>query len=567
MRPARSVAALVAIIIGGWLLSRAEVTVFDYDLILQGGKIIDGTGNLWYHADVGVKGERIAKIGRLKDASAERTIDARGLIVAPGFIDMLGQSETNLLIDSRALSKITQGITTEITGEGGSIAPINVNILKEMKPYLDHFKLTVDWRTFDQYFTRLTRQGTTINFASYVGATQVREYVMGRANRTPEGEELGKMKTLVAQAMKDGAVGLSSALVYAPAFYASTAELVELAKVAAQYGGIYATHMRNEGNSIFKALDEAITIGERAQLPVEIFHLKVAGKANWGKMGEVVKAIEAARARGLDVTADQYPYIAGATGLSACIPPWAHAGGAEKLLARLRDTETRRQLRQEIETSSTEWENFYFGSGGAAGVLVNSVLNPALKSYEGKTLLEIGKLRHQDPLDALFDVLVEDKGQTGAIYFFMSEEDVKTAMKQPWVSFGSDYGAVAPDGVLGEDKAHPRAYGMCPRILGKYVRDEKIMPLEEAIRKMTSLAAQRLKIPDRGIIKEAMFADITVFDFNAVKDVATFENPNRFSEGIRYVLVNGQLVLDNGKPTGKRPGKALRGPGYVARKT
>src|SRR5262249_3230488 len=431
-----------------------------YDLIIANGRIVDGTGNPWFYGDVGVRGDRLARIGDLRNAGARRRIDAAGLVVAPGVIDLLGQSELPLWIDPRAESKLFQGITTEVTGEGGSAAPLNEYIVKQMEPFLKHFKLTADWRSLGEYFNRLERARPAINLATYVGATQVRQCILHDDNRPPTASELEQMKDLVARAMQDGAVGISSSLIYAPAFYARTDELIELAKVAARYGGTYATHMRNEGNSEMQAIDEAIRIGREARIPVEIFHLKVAGKQNWGKMAEVMKKIEDARASGIDITADQYPYTAGATSLGASIPPWAHEGGTDQFMARLKDPSTRDKLKQEMKAVSSKWENLYLGSGAGEGVLVASVLDRRLSKYEGKRVSEIAKMMGKaDEIDALMDLVIADRDQAGAIYFMMSEDDVQLAMKQPWVSVGTDFGATCTTGPLAEGQAHPRGYG------------------------------------------------------------------------------------------------------------
>ncbi|HZM85504.1 MAG TPA: D-aminoacylase [Blastocatellia bacterium] len=540
-----------------------EAQVEAYDLIIMNGRIVDGTGNPWFYGDVAIRGDRIVKVGRISFGRAVRRIDARGLIVAPGFIDMLGQSELNLLIDPRAESKVFQGITTEITGEGSSAAPLNEYIVKESESFFKHFKITADWRTLAEYFSRLERSHMAINLATYVGATQIRQYVLRDENRAPTAAELDEMRKLVAQAMEDGAVGLSTSLVYAPAFYAKTEELIELAKVAARYGGVYASHIRNESNSIMTALDEAIRIGTEANIPVEVFHLKMAGKPNWGKMRDVISRIEAARARGLDITADQYPYVAGATSLGANVPPWAHEGGTARFLERLKDPATRAKLKTEMRAPSANWENFYLGAGGGEGILISSVLNRELARYEGKRLNEVAKLMGKnDEIDALFDLLIDDNAQTGMVVFLMNEDDVKLALKQPWVSIGVDHGAVALSGPLAEGRAHPRGYGSFPRILGRYVRDERILSLEDAIRKMTSLAANRVNLIDRGLLKQGYFADVVVFDPRQVGDVATFEDPNRLSTGMRYVIVNGAMVVFAGKQTNALPGKPLRGPGY-----
>jgi len=559
----RLVIVLALVLAATLLMPPAEAQVEGYDIVIMNGRIVDGTGNPWFYGDVAIRAGRIIKVGFLGAARARRRIDARGMIVAPGFIDMLGQSELSLLIDPRAESKVFQGITTEVTGEGGSAAPFNDYILKESEPFLTHFRLTADWHTLGEYFARLERSHTAINLATYVGATQVRQYVLHDENRAPTAVELEQMRKLVAQAMEDGAVGLSTSLVYAPAFYATTEELIELAKVASRYGGVYASHMRNEGNSIMSALDEAIRIGTEANIPVEIFHLKMAGKPNWGKMRDVITKIETARARGLDITADQYPYVAGATSLGAAVPPWSHEGGTAKFVERLKDPATRDKLKQEMRASSDKWENFYLGAGGGEGILVASVLNRDLAKYEGKRINEIARMMgNKDELDALFDLLIADNAQTGMIVFLMSEDDVRLALRQPWVSVGIDHGSVALTGPLAEGKAHPRGYGSFPRILGRYVRDEHLLTLEEAIRKMTSLAANRVHLVDRGLLKPGFFADVVVFDPQKIRDVATFEDPNQLSIGMRFVLVNGEPVIFAGKQTNALPGRALRGPGY-----
>jgi len=534
-----------------------------YDTLIRNGRVVDGSGNPWVHADVGIKGDRITLIGRAPaSASARRTIDAKGLIVAPGFIDMLGQSEVNLLIDRGAFSKLTQGITTEITGEGESIAPQNEATIAAARDFLDHFKLKVDWRDLDGYFRRLASQGSGINLGTYVGAAQVREVVVGRDNRAPTPQELKQMQQLVETAMRQGAMGLSSALIYAPGNYASTEELITLAQVAASYGGIYASHIRSESNLEPEALDEAFRIGREGHIPVEIFHLKVSGKQNWGKMREVTEAIEKARAEGIDVTADQYPYLAGATTLGATIPPKYHAGGTDALLVRLRDTNQRTAIRNDLSTPQTAFENWWLLTGPDR-ILVNSVLDQSLARYQGKTVAQIAQMDHKDPLDALMDLVIADRDNTGAIYFSMNEDDLRLALGRPWVSVGTDYGEVSPTGPLSEGNAHPRAYGSFPRILGSYVRQQQVLRLEEAIRKFTSLPAQRVKLADRGLLRVGYFADITVFDPEKISDVATYEDPNRASLGVRYVWVNGVLSLIDGKPTGAVGGRPLRGPGYT----
>lgn len=535
-----------------------------YDVLIRNGRVVDGTGNPWVYADLGISGDRITLLGRAPaDATAKRTIDAKGLVVAPGFIDMLEQSEWNLLIDKQAVSKLTQGITTGITGEGGSIAPQNDETLADRRDFLEHYHLTADWRDLDGYFRRLEKQGSGINLGTYVGATQVRKYVIGSADRAPTADELVRMEQLVEQAMQQGAMGLSTSLIYAPAAYAKTDELIALAKAASKYGGIYASHIRNEGDREAEALEEAFRIGREANIPVEIWHLKVSGRQNWGKMPNVIAAIEGARASGLDVTANQYPYVASGTSLGATIPPKYHEGGSEAFVSRLKDPQVRAAIRKQLAGADGKEENMWRGTGGPQGILVASVLDPALKRYEGKTIAQIAADEHKDPLDALMDLVAAGKDHVGAVYFTMNEDDVKFAMQQPFVSVGTDAGAVNFEGPLSESKVHPRAYGSFPRILGRYVRDQHLLTLEQAIRKFTSLPAQRVGLRDRGILRPGAFADITIFDPVTVNDVATFEDPHHPSSGIEYVIVNGVISVEHGKVTGQVGGRPLRGPGYA----
>ena len=548
-----------------WLLTMPITPAFQapqLDLLIKRGRVVDGSGRAGYVADVGIKGDRIVSIGDLSKATATRTIDVQGLVVAPGFIDMLGQSETYLLIDPRAMSKVMMGVTTEITGEGESIAPINERQIKEQEDFLKRFNLSIDWRTLDEYFKRLEKQGSGVNLGTFVGATQVREYVIGYDDRAPTAPELDQMKKLVADAMRDGALGVSTSLQYVPARFAKTSELVELAKVAHQYGGIYATHQRSEANTIDASLDEVFEIAQKAQIPVEIWHLKTAYKKNWGRMPHVLTRIKQARDRGLDVTADIYPYIAGSTALSACLPPWALEGGTEKMLTRLRDPQTRERLKKEISAEQTEWENIYLGSGGPGGVLIGSVVNRELDALQGKRISEIAAEQKKDPLDVAFDLIIADRGQTGAIYFMMSEADMRAAMQSPFVSFCTDSGARATDGPMAGSKSHPRGWGSYPRILGHYVRDEKLLSLEAAIHKMTGGPAARVGLRDRGLLREGMFADITIFDPAKVIDRATFESPNQYPTGIEYVIINGKLSVDKGQRTAALAGRVLRGPGF-----
>jgi len=540
----------------------ASPSAGDYDLLIRNGHIVDGTGNPWYAADVAVSGDRVASIGDLREAHAKREIDAKGRIVAPGFIDMLGQSEVSLLLDNRSLSKLSQGIATEITGEGGSIAPQNEKTIAPQKPFLDQYKLTVDWTTLDGYFRRLEKQGTPLNIGTYVGSAQVREAVIGDDDRAPSAAELDQMKLLVEQAMKDGALGISSALIYPPNIYAKTDELIALAQVASKYGGLYATHMRSEGASEMPALAEAIRIGREANLPVEIFHLKVSGKPRWGGMKNVVAAIQIARDSGLDIAADMYPYTAGATALASALPPWAADGGVQKLLERLKDPAIRARIKKDLVGDHSDWENLLYDCGGAAGVLISSVQNPELKQFEGKTVEDLARSWKKSPEDAMMDFVLADKAQTGAIYFMASEEDLRTGLSQPWTSVGLDANEMSLDGPTFEPHTHPRAMGSMPRFLGRYVRDGRLLSLEAAIRKITSLPAQREHLENRGLLKPGYFADITIFDAVTVIDRATFTKPDQLSDGIDYTIVNGQVEFDHGKLTGATAGRVLRGRGW-----
>jgi N-acyl-D-amino-acid deacylase len=544
-------------------LSQAKESADDeVDVLIKNGHIIDGSGNPWVSGDLAIQADRILAIGKLENVHARRVIDAKGLVISPGFIDMLGQSEVSLLIDKRSLSKLAQGITTEITGEGGSISPQTELTLAPLQPALDHYQLKVDWTTLGGYFERLEKSGTPLNIGTYVGAGQIREAVLGDVDRAPNSAELEKMKSLVAQAMQDGALGISTALIYPPGHYAKTEELVELAKVAAGYGGIYGTHMRSEGQSEPQAIAEALRIGREASLPVEIFHLKVSGKTRWGTMPKIVAQIQAARDAGQDVTADMYPYIAGGTALASSLPPWVADGGMEKILQRLHDPATRAKIKAEMAADHPTWENLYFDSGGGSGVMVSGVVNAELKKFDGKTIAQIALAQKKSQLDALFDFIIADKGQTGALYFMANEHDLVYGLKQPWTSLCLDAGELSLDGPLYEEHTHPRAFGAMPRFLGRYIRDQHLLPLEQGIRKMTSLPAQRERLIDRGLLKTGYFADITIFDPQAIKDVATYAQPAQISQGVKYVFVNGQLEFEEGKLTGAIAGRALRGPGW-----
>jgi dihydroorotase/N-acyl-D-amino-acid deacylase len=544
------------------LSNPASTAAPTYDVIIRNGLVIDGSGRAGYRADLAIKSDRIVQIGKLTNAHGAREINASGLVVAPGFIDMLGQSETYMLIDPRAMSKVMMGVTTEVTGEGESIAPVNDRLIKEQEDFNRRYNLTIDWRTLGEYFNRLEKQGAGVNLATFVGATQVREYVVGFDNRPPTAAELEQMKQLVADAMKDGAFGVSTSLQYVPARFAKTEEIVELAKVAHEFGGIYITHQRSEANSLDESLAEVFQIARQAKIPAEIWHLKTAYKQNWGRMPEILGRIAAARRQGLKITADVYPYVAGSTSLSACLPPWALEGGTDRMVERLRDQKTRERLKAEIRADSKTWENIYLGSGGPGGILIGSVVNRDLEKWQGKRLSEIANAQNKDPLDALFDFVIADHGQTGAIFFMMNEQDMQAALKSPFVSICTDSGARAIDGPLAGSKSHPRGWGTYPRILGHYVRDEQLMPLEFAIHKMTGLPASNVGLKERGLLRQGYFADITIFDPKTVIDRATFEMPNQYPNGIKYVIVNGQLSVDDGKRTPALAGRALRGPGY-----
>jgi dihydroorotase/N-acyl-D-amino-acid deacylase len=528
-----------------------------FDLVVANGRIVDGTGAPWYRADVGIRGDRIAAIGDLKDAKANRRIDARKLVVAPGFIDMLGQSEFNVLVDGRAASKITQGITTEITGEGHAIAPLDAKMIEADAAIWKHYGVTPDWTTLAGYFQAFERKKVAINLGTFVGAGGVRELVLGREERAPSPDELRKMEAAVAQAMEDGALGLSTSLLYVPSNYATTEEIIALARVARRYGGSYITHQREEGAGIDESLDEVFRIAREADIPAEIYHLKTAGPKAWGMMPAVLKRIEDARAQGLDVMADVYPWTASSNSLHATLPYWARGGSREEMVARLRDPAARAKVRAELEQDPA-WalEN------GPARILIADTLDPALSGYEGKNLDEIAKAEGKHPADALMDIVIADKGNTSKITFSMNEDDVRAAVRHPLVSFCTDSGASATDGIFSTERNHPRSWGSMPRILGRYVREEKLLTLEEAIRKMTSLPATRVGLKDRGQVRPGFLADLVVFDPDTIIDRSTYVNPWQYSAGIPYVAVNGQLVVDGGKITDARPGRILRGPGH-----
>ena len=517
------------------------------DLVIAGGRVIDGTGAPRVRADVGVRGDRIVAVGDLSRARAARRIEVHGLAVAPGFIDMLGQSELNLLVDNRAESKIRQGITSEVTGEGGSVAPLNEKMTADYAPWIDKYHVAVDWTDFAGYFKRLRAARPAINLGTFVGAAQVREYVLGQGDVQPTAQQLERMVSLVDAAMEQGALGLSTSLIYPPGSYAKTPELVVLARAAARHGGVYATHIRDEGAREMEALEEAFTIGRQARIPVEIWHLKVAGRGNWGRMPGVVARIERARAQGLDVTADVYPYVASGNGLDNTVPQWAHDGGVPRMIERFHDPALRARILKEIREGGHLPED----------ILIISVMNPDLRRWTGKRLSQVAAEMRKSPEEALLDLVEADHANVFVARFSMNEADLQVALRKPWVALCLDAGAAAIDGPLGADKHHPRAFGSMPRVLGRYARDLKLFSVEEAVRKMTSSPARRMRLQDRGLLRPGMAADITVFDPERIRDVATFEDPNRYSEGVAWVVVNGRVVLDDGKLTAERPGRVL----------
>lgn len=543
-----------------------ENTPDSYDLIIHHGRIVDGTGNPWYRGDIGIRGDRIVAIGDLSKANANQKIDAKDRIISPGFIDMMGTSDAEVLVDPRCASKVTQGITLMVSGEGYSAAPVNSRMLAENKPFFDRFGIKADWRILEDFFDRIEANPPAINFATFVGSGGIRDYVIGTENQPATEEELAEMEKLTAQAMEQGAFGLSSALMYVPDRFNSTEELIAMAKTAARYHGIYITHQRSEANAIDQSLDEVFRISREAGIRTQIYHLKTMYIQNWGKMSEVVKRISAAREQGLDITACVYPYVAASAGLVDLLPPWAREGGLNKALERLKDPAVRERIKAELAVDTSEWENEYFGAGGAEGFIIADVRNLALKSIAGKRLSAIAQERGKDPRDVLMDIILEDQSSPSFISFIMDESDVRLALRQNWADFCTDSGIAAPDGPLSDFLVHPRAYGSFTRILGQYVRREKIMALEEAIRKASSLPAQTLGIRDRGLLREGFFADIVILDSETVIDRATFEKPHHYSVGIDYVLVNGKIVVDQGVITEARPGKVLRGPGYVSPK-
>ncbi len=526
-----------------------------YDIVIKNGTVVDGSGDEGFISDIGIKDGKILVIDKTVSGKALSEIDASGQVVAPGFIDILSWASGPIIYDGEVQSVVCQGITTAIFGEGWSMGPVNETVRDEMQSMWKEYNIAYDWKTLADYLRFVEKQGTSVNIASFVGATTVRLYVIGHEDRLATPEEMKQMKDLVRTEMELGAFGVASSLVYTPAFYANTEELIELSKTAAEYDGIYISHIRGEGADLLEALEELITISEQAKIPAEVYHLKAAGKENWNKLDEVISLIENARERGLDITADIYPYTAGATGIDAMLPPWSKEGGNQAMIERLKQKSVRDKIKKEILTSTSGWENFYWMAGGGEGIQVSYLAKN--KEYQGKSIAEIASILNKDEIETIFDLLIEENGFGGGIYFFMSEENVKKKIRLPWVSFCTDEDAYKPTGLMSERNPHPRAYGTFPRILGKYVRDEGILLLEEAIRKMSALPADRLGLRDRGRIKEDLAADIVIFDQKIVIDKATYSDPHQFPEGINYVIVNGKVVVKDGVHTGAKPGIAL----------
>ncbi len=534
----------------------------EYDVIIRGGTIYDGSGSAPFVSDVAMKAGKIEAIGSLNGSRGATEIDARGLAVAPGFINMLSWANESLVEDGKSESDIRQGVTLEIFGEGESMGPLNDRMKKEIVERQSDIKYQIEWTSLDEYLRFLERRGVSTNVASFVGAATVREYVLGYENRAPNLTELEQMRTLVREAMEDGALGLGSALIYTPGFYARTEELIELSKVVSTYGGMYISHLRNEGNGLLEALEELLCIAREANVNAEIYHLKQSGRTNWGKIGALIQKIEAARSSGLRVSADMYTYTAGATGLDASMPPWVQEGGLLEWIKRLKGPAIRKRVIQQMRTRTNQWENLLLAAGSAQKVLLVGFRQDSLKYLTGKTLADAAALRGRSPEETAIDLVIDDESRVGTIYFLMAEENVRRQIALPWVSFGSDEASLAPSGVFLKSNPHPRAYGNFARLLGRYVRDEKVISLEEAIRRLTSLPAENLKIRDRGVLRAGYYADVVVFDPVTISDHATYEKPHQYSTGVVHVFVNGRQVLKNGEHTNARPGMVVRGPGW-----
>jgi len=569
METVRRSAAAFALVVGLLLtVSPAEAQkkpAQSYDLILRNGTIYDGSGKAPFQGDVAINGDKIIAIGRLKNARGKTEVDARRLAVAPGFINMLSWAVASLIHDGRSQSDIRQGVTLEVFGEGWSMGPVTEKMKQDMLEEQGDIKYEIKWTTLGEYLDYIVARGISPNVASFVGATTVRIHEVGYQDRPPTAAELERMRALVKQAMDEGALGVGSSLIYAPAFYARTDELVELCKVAAASRGMYISHMRSEGNKLLEAVDELMTIARQAHIPAEIYHLKAGGKPNWPKMDAVIAKVNRARAEGLRITADMYTYPAGATGLNAAMPPWVQEGGLKAWIERLKDPAIRERVRREMSTATDKWENLFLGAG-PEGTLLVGFKSDALKPLTGKTLAEVAAMRGKSPEETAMDLVIEDGSRVDAIYFLMSEENIRKQIKLPWVSFGSDEGSLAPEGPFLKSNPHPRAYGNVARLLGRYVRDEKLISLQEVIRRLTSLPATNLRIRDRGRLKPGYFADVVVFDPAKIQDHATFEKPHQYSTGVVHVFVNGTQVLKDGEHTGTTPGHVVRGPGYRPRR-
>jgi len=532
-----------------------------FDVLIKNGTVYDGSGGEGRRADIALRGDRIAALGDLKNESAPLTIDAKGLAVAPGFINMLSWSNESLIADGRSESEIRQGVTTEIMGEGESMGPVNDRVREKMVREQKDIHYDVTWKTLADYLRFLEKRGISCNVASFIGATTIREYVIGFDDKPPTPEQLDEMRALVRQEMEAGALGIGTSLIYPPAFYAKTPELIELCKVAAQYQGKYISHMRSEGNHLFEALDELLQISREAHIPAEIYHIKAAGKSNWPKLDTLLARIEAAQKEGLKITADMYTYTAAGTGLDACLPPWTEEGGYPALFKRLRDPAMREKIAREVKTPTDEWENLYLAAGSPDKILLVGFKSEKLKPLTGKSLAEVAKMRGKDPVETLMDLIAEDESRIDSIYFLMSEENVRKEMAKSWISFGSDEASQAPEGVFLKSNPHPRAYGNFARVLGKYVREEKVISLGEAVRRLSALPASNLGLDQRGFLKDGMFADLVVFDPTTITDHATFEQPHQYATGVKQVFVNGVQVIKDGEHTGATPGRALWGPG------
>jgi N-acyl-D-amino-acid deacylase len=531
-----------------------------FDVLIKGGTVYDGTGQAPRRVDVGIRGDRIVTIGNLQRASAKSIIDATGLAVTPGFINMLSHSEVSLIADGRSMGELKQGVTTQIFGES-SMGPLSDEMKKRRVEQQGDIKYEIAWTTLAEFLTYLEKRGVSQNFASFIGAPTVREYAIGLEDKPPTPEQLDKMRQLVRQEMEAGALGVTTALIYPPATFARTDELIELSKVAAKYKGKYIAHIRSEANQLTEAVEETIRISREAGLPAEIYHLKASGQENWPKLDRVIAMIEEARRQGLKITADMYTYTAGATGLNSCMPPWVYDGGAEAAYKRLQDPETRKKIADAMRVPSNDWENLYKLAGSPDRILLVGFKSDALKPLTGKTLAEVARMRGQDPIETVMDLVVEDRSRIGTVYFMMDEQNVEKQIRQPWVSFGSDAASMAPEGVFLKSSTHPRAYGNFARLLGKYVREEKVISLAEAVRRLSGLPATNLGLDHRGFIKQGMFADLVVFDPQTIADRATFEQPHQYSVGVKHVFVNGVQVLKDGEHTGSKPGRALWGPG------